>query len=355
MINTNPTSNLNYTNLLQNQVGLFKELTVLHYENCSEYSKILDFFKIDPQKITNLHEVPYLPIAIFKNYKMLSVPEEKIVKILTSSGTSGQMVSKIYLNKETATEQVRVLAKLLEPYLGSARLPMLVLDSELIVSRGGTFSARAAGILGFSIFGSSITYALDSEMRPNFQKVTEFVEQYGDQPVLIYGFTYIAWKNFMELASFAKKSFLLKKAVFIHGGGWKKMEDEALSIDDFRDEVQKIFSTDMVVNYYGMAEQTGSIFLECSAGYFHSTISSNVIVRDFENLKPVDYGIEGFLQTLSTIPKSYPGHSLLTEDIGVIHGIGDCSCGQSGIYFSVKGRIPKAEVRGCSDTYEQIN
>jgi hypothetical protein len=41
----------------------------------------------------------------------------------------------------------------------------------------------------------------------------------------------------------------------------------------------------------------------------------------------------------------------LTEDLGVILGEDDCPCGRMGRYFRVQGRIPAAEVRGCSDTY----
>jgi hypothetical protein len=51
------------------------------------------------------------------------------------------------------------------------------------------------------------------------------------------------------------------------------------------------------------------------------------------------------------LPLSYPGHSILTEDMGVVHGIDDSSCGRMGKYFSVVGRVPKAELRGCSDTH----
>ena len=52
------------------------------------------------------------------------------------------------------------------------------------------------------------------------------------------------------------------------------------------------------------------------------------------------------------LPRSYPGHSLLTEDLGVLLGEDDCPCGRKGKYFKVTGRVPRAEVRGCSDTYE---
>jgi hypothetical protein len=53
---------------------------------------------------------------------------------------------------------------------------------------------------------------------------------------------------------------------------------------------------------------------------------------------------------VSTLPTSYPGHVLLTEDLGVVHGIDDGDW--PGKRFSVLGRLPRAEARGCSDTYQ---
>jgi len=63
-------------------------------------------------------------------------------------------------------------------------------------------------------------------------------------------------------------------------------------------------------------------------------------------------GERGLIELVSLLPVSYPGHALLTEDEGVILGEDDCPCGRRGVYFSVLGRLKDAEIRGCSDTYE---
>ena len=97
-----------------------------------------------------------------------------------------------------------------------------------------------------------------------------------------------------------------------------------------------------------MMEQTGSVFLECEKGYFHCSIFSDVFIRNSQ-LKLSKIGETGLIQTLSLLPLSYPGHNILTEDIGIIHGVDDCKCGKKGKYFSVLGRVPSAELRGCSD------
>ena len=63
----------------------------------------------------------------------------------------------------------------------------------------------------------------------------------------------------------------------------------------------------------------------------------------------LDFNKKGIIQLISLLPTSYPGHNILTEDIGIVHGEDNCSCGLKGKYFSVIGRVKKTELRGCSD------
>ena len=92
-----------------------------------------------------------------------------------------------------------------------------------------------------------------------------------------------------------------------------------------------------------------SIYMQC--GHLHASIFSDVIARRPKDFSICDYGETGILQVVSTLPESYPGHSLLTEDEGAILGEDDCPCGRLGKYFKINGRLAKAEIRGCSDTY----
>ena len=90
--------------------------------------------------------------------------------------------------------------------------------------------------------------------------------------------------------------------------------------------------------------------MECEHGYFHTNEFADIVVRD-NNFKKQSYGKEGFIQSISLLPKSYPGHSLITEDIGICFPENTCKCGLKGKFFKVKGRLNKSELRGCSDVY----
>ena len=106
-----------------------------------------------------------------------------------------------------------------------------------------------------------------------------------------------------------------------------------------------------VHDYYGMVEQTGTIYVECEHGHLHCSAYSDVIIRDYDNFSELPLKQTGIIQVLSLLPESYPGHSLLTEDQGTVWGVDDCPCGRMGKHFTIEGRLQHAEIRGCSDTY----
>lgn len=325
-------------------------LTRHHYENCGAYQKMLDGLGKSDFSYGALGELPFIPVSLFKKMDLRSIGEEDVLKTMTSSGTSGQQVSKIYLDGETAANQKKVLSKIICSIIGPKRLPMLIIDSKKQITDRKSFSARGAGILGFSVFGRDTTYALDENMALDIEVVSAFCEKYKGREILIFGFTYIIFQHFIQQALKRDLSFPLEKAILIHGGGWKKIEDQAVDNAKYKKMLFDIFGIRRVHNYYGMVEQTGSIFPECEQGYLHSSIFSEIIIRD-THFNECAVGEEGLVQLISLLPHSYPGHSILTEDMGEIIGVDDCACGRAGQYFKIHGRAKNAETRGCSDTY----
>ena len=128
-------------------------LTIWHANKCEHYQRILNTLNVVPQRITKLEEIPYIPVRLFKEFDLLSIDRGNIFKTMTSSGTSGQQVSKIYLDRETASIQSSVLSRLMAQLLGKKRLPMLIIDTPSVLKDRLAFSARGAGIIGFSMFG----------------------------------------------------------------------------------------------------------------------------------------------------------------------------------------------------------
>ena len=161
-----------------------QSLTEHHRKSCRNYDDICNGLSQDG---------PYLPVALFKNLELCSVPEEDIVKRVTSSGTTGQEVSKIYLDANTAAMQQRALCMITGDFIGGSRMPMLIIDSPDVLRDRRKFSARGAGILGFSMMASKRYYALDENMNLDMESIRAFEEKAKDGPTFAFGFTFMIW------------------------------------------------------------------------------------------------------------------------------------------------------------------
>jgi len=329
-----------------------QQLTEQHRRSCVPYAKILHSFR--QTEVESLADLPYLPVRLFKTHTLRSIAEEEVFKILTSSGTTSQQVSRIYLDKTTAQFQTKALVAILQDFLGKYRRPMLIIDHPNVVKNRAEFSARGAGILGVSTFGRDHTYLLNEQMEIDFETLEAFLDKHSGKPLLMFGFTFMIWQYLYQSLLKTGKKVDLSRAFLLHSGGWKKLAEQAVDNATFKDSLQELTGITQIANFYGMVEQVGSIFVECVMGHLHAPIFADVIVRDPETWGVAEHGELGVIEVLSILPQSYPGHVLLTEDLGRVLGEDDCSCGRLGKYFEVEGRIPLAELRGCSDTHSLV-
>ncbi|SEQ17857.1 Phenylacetate-coenzyme A ligase PaaK, adenylate-forming domain family [Lachnospiraceae bacterium NE2001] len=342
------------------------ELTRLHQEKCPEYARYLRAISYDESKVSSPEDIPFFPVRTFKDVDLLSIPREEVFKTMTSSGTTGQRVSKIYVDKETAMIQQKVLVKILSDYWGKKRLPMLVIDSKETVRNRQQFTARGAAIMGLQIVARDIVYALNDDMSLNVDAVKAFLEKYSGQRFIIFGFTFIVWQHLYQAIQGLKadkksaeskddefdiSSYDLSEAFLMTGGGWKKLVSESISQNEFKNRMTDVLGITHFLDHYAMVEQTGCIYAECECGHLHASNYSDVFIRDANDFSVKEIGEKGIIQTVSVLPHSYPGHSLLTEDEGIILGEDDCPCGRKGKYIQILGRLKSAELRGCSDTY----
>lgn len=331
--------------------GQLLELTKRHISACPEYAAMMRAIKFSADDCESYADIPFLPVSLFKELDLKSIAQEDVFKTMTSSGTTGQAVSKIYLDRGTASAQQKVLVKIVSDFTGSSRMPMLIIDCPSVVKNREMFSARGAGILGFSIFGADKAYALNDDMELDIPAVEEFLSKHRGKKVFLFGFTFMVWLHFYKELIKLDKKLDLSNGILIHGGGWKKLTSDAVTKEEFKTRLTDVCGLSDIHDYYGMVEQTGSVYMECEYGHLHASVFSDIITRRHTDFSPCRFGESGIVQVVSLLPESYPGHSLLTEDEGVILGEDDCLCGRRGKYFHINGRLKMAEIRGCSDTY----
>lgn len=331
---------------------MLAELTKYHYGHCGQYRNILDGLGFDPGRaVAHYDELPMLPVRLFKELDLKSVPDEALAKSMTSSGSSGQKVSRLYLDRRTALAQQNVGVKITAGFLGIKRMPLLIVDSPSVIKSREAYTARGAAALFFSLFGSDRMFALRDDMSLDMEGVAAFLERHKGRQILLFGFTFMVWQHLYCALRDAGMRLDFHDGILIHSGGWKKMEALRVSEQVFSEKLSERCNIAHVHDEYGMAEQSGTIYFKCERGFHHASIFSDVIVRRGLDLSVCDFGEPGMIELVSVLPHSYPGHVLLSEDEGVICGEDDCPCGRLGKYFRIKGRLANAELRGCSDTY----
>mgnify|MGYP000225920123 CR=1 FL=1 len=163
-----------------------------------------------------------IPISLFKTENLKSIPDSEIFKIITSSGTSG-VASHLYLDAFNAQNQQLALYNIVKDFIGSSRLPMLIVDTPEILKNRDAFNARGAAVLGFSIFAKRKYYALKPDLSVDLESIRTFIQTYRNQPVLIFGFTFMIW----HISAKLWQTTPLNRLIQCHSNPRRRMEKNA--------------------------------------------------------------------------------------------------------------------------------
>ena len=324
-----------------------------HYNNSAEFKKWSKNSRImNSSDIKTLEDLPFFPSNIFKYINLKSSQDS--FKTINSSGTSAQLKSKVMLDKENSKHQTLVLSKILSGILGVKRKPFVVID--LIPSKNNSsdeLSARYAGLSGYLIAASKKEFVLkeeDNQVSLDYLKFNEFLDEYEKkrEPIVIIGYTFLIYEKLISyLSSQNKKIRLPENSILIHFGGWKKVKEKKINKKQLNELIHNTLNIKLenIIDIYGFTEQLGTVYP--SFGNYGCRVPSfsELIVRDTKTLKPVKDGEIGFLQFISPIQTSYPGLSIINDDLGRIvlrnRGL---------VEFEVTGRPENSVPRGCGDT-----
>ena len=334
-----------------------QEELIFHYEHNDMYRRFCDRKGFDPHaELTDIRQIPPVSVSVFKNlgFGLASVPKENIKLRLQSSATSGTP-STIVVDKITSRRQAKAMVKVMQEFIGKTRKPFLVMDIDPRSEFRSLLGARFAAITGYLNFASKSGFFLKAKNGVSYFDI-DAIKEYlktipADQPVVVFGFTYIMYSNVLKaIKDRGEKIQLPKGSKIIHIGGWKKLEAEKVEKSLFNKQLADGFGIEPtdVIDIYGFTEQMGLNYPDCSCGCKHTSSYVKVLVRDVVTREVLPPGQEGMLEFITPIPHSYPGNVVLTDDLGIIEE-DPCPCGRPGTRFRVTGRMKKAEVRGCGD------
>jgi len=323
-------------------------LTQSHLQGCPEYTRIFPDF----HQVTKIADLPFLHAGLFKNIHFKTQSEGiRHQRTLKSSATTSGVSSLITLDQTSSRLQSASTLAILRNYLGDAVRPLLILDSSKSLLSRGEISARIAAAMSLKPLASEIYFLLRDASDQKSMKWDLIAEQLRlHDDLLVYGFTWILWLAWgaAEIPSEVRDLLRGKRIHFVHSGGWKMLENIQVDRNTFDNRIlEGLHSDSSVIDFYGLVEQVGIIYPLCEQGYRHPPVWADVLVRDPWTLESLT-GEPGQLQLMNTLAHGAPYHNVYTEDLGRIIQ-GECHCGRSGKRFELLGRVPKAEIRGCSN------
>ena len=301
------------------QVFLFQS------EKCGVYAKFLKYLKVDPKSIKKVGDIPYLPVEFFKNHS-ITCSNLKPELIFTSSGTSGNVQSKHFVNKKAIYE--RSFKTCFEKFYGDIKeYTILALLPSYLERDGSSLIYMVDDLIRCSEKAQSGYYLHNhSDL---FNTLIKF--QKSKSKTLLIGVTY-------ALLDFAESHTLeFPELIVMETGGMKGKRKELI-----RGELHEIlccgFGVPTIHSEYGMTELLSQAYSK-GGGEFHCPPWMQVAIRDTNDpLTLLEIGKVGGINIID-LANIDSCSFIATQDLGKLTGNN---------YFEVLGRFDNSDIRGCN-------
>ncbi len=322
------------SNILQATTSNFEEIALkmfhFQYANNETYRAYCELMHVDPENISSINKIPFLPIQFFKS-KIIQTTNFKEEIIFESSGTTGSINSKHYIKEKKLYEE-SYLSGFRHFYGDEKKLCIIGLLPSYLERKHSSLVYMVDDLIQKSGHANSGFYLYD------YQKLVEVLmeNERAKQPTLLIGVTY-------ALIDFAEQNTIqLKHTIVMETGGMKGRREELT-----RNEVHKILSEKLSVttihSEYGMTELLSQAY-STGNGIFECSISMKVLVRseddplEIASTVPEDKTfITGGINIID-LANMYSCAFIATDDVGKIYADGR---------FEVIGRLENSDIRGC--------
>ena len=90
------------------------------------------------------------------------------------------------------------------------------------------------------------------------------------------------------------------------------------------------------------------LYADCTSHHFHIPVYSRVIIRDVDTLEPLPDGQVGLVELITPLMTATPILAVMTDDLGVVHPGGSCSCGNPSPWLEIIGRVGLKDIKTCA-------
>jgi hypothetical protein len=308
----------------------FNELALkifrFQFETNAIYHKLSNLFRKDPGNSDNYLQVPYLPISLFRDQKIISGDGIQYEKVFTSSGTTGSIPSRHFVRDLNLYEES--FTKSFELFYGEPERYR--------------FLALLPGYLERQ--GSSLVYMLDHLIRKTKRNGSGFfLNDMASLSGQLQEKQSDPGKTILFGASYALLDFAEKFPVDICGvtvmetGGMKGRRKEMIR-EELHDILCRSFNVEMIHSEYGMTELLSQAY-SSGKGIYRTPPWMKILIRDVNDpLKLLSPGQTGGINIID-LANIYSCSFIATQDLGKLYDDGS---------FEVVGRFDDSDARGCN-------
>lgn len=303
-------------------------LSVFRYQAAenSFYNKYLNALKVNPKNITDIKQIPFLPIEFFKSEKIVC-GNPNIQQIFASSGTTGTAQSKHYVSdvslyEKSYTKGFEHFYGHIEDYCVLALLPSYLEreGSSLVYMVNDLIQGSKNPLSGFYLH--------------NYDDLINVLKQTASQKTILFGVTYAL----LDLAEkLSPHSIKFPNLIVMETGGMKGKRKEMV-----REELHSIlcngFGVNAIHSEYGMTELLSQAYSKGN-GIFECPPWMKILIRDandpFTILPENKTGGINVIDLANINSCSF----IATQDLGK---------NLTTSTFEVLGRFDNSDIRGCN-------
>ncbi|WP_339923637.1 acyl transferase [uncultured Cyclobacterium sp.] len=291
------------------------------------YQRYLEVRGIHPKNITEVKDIPFLPVSMFKTTKVISGPENVFDFWYSSSGTTGQENSRHYVWSKAL--YLDHCVNNFESVYGSLEdFHVLALLPSYLEREGSSLVDMAAHFIEKSKSEQSGFYLYEHEA------LLEKMERLKNdrKKILLLGVTFAL----LDIAEISAKHTEYGELIVMETGGMKGRRKEMI-----RAEVHKVLKAAFKVQYihseYGMTELMSQAY-SLGEGKFWCSSFMKVLIRDVYDPFAYTSGTTGAINVID-LANFHSCSFIETEDLGLQNMDGS---------FTVLGRMDNSETRGCN-------
>lgn len=296
------------------------------YQNNPVYKRFCDLLNCEPQSVTSLEQIPFLPVDFFKSHKVLASNTTPEV-VFSSSGTTGSKTSKHYVSDLNLYKESFLQG--FQTFYGKPEdLVILALLPSYLEREGSSLIYMVEELINISDNPDSGFYLNNLEQ---LQQKLKVLDQQGKKCLLI-------GVSFALLDLIEMYDFQLKNTIVMETGGMKGRRKEMI-----RQELHNIlkigFGVEEIHSEYGMTELLSQAYSD-GEGVFTCPAWMQILIRDPEDAlsylsEPNKTGGINVIDLANINSCSF----IATQDLGkkLISG-----------KTEILGRFDNSDIRGCN-------